>query len=1083
MKNKISITKLYFLTLVLLSFLTISVAGYLSISKQYSNFNKKSEKTRREYIEDQKHIVKHEVDRALDYIESRKAKLKTSEEELKKEVLGFFSKIRFPNRGNERGILFVRSYEGVVLMCSSIPELIGKNISDKADPDGIITHDQFMKVINDPTGGFAEYSWYNPFTKKVGQKLSYVRGIPEWHWYVGASIWYDDINNVIGQMESRMQQSVNDSVVTIVLTLLGVFVFITIFSFMLSRKIRNNFNVFSTFFNRAAEKSAKIDVNNILFSEFEKLVIPANLMIEEREKTEKELSLRENKYRALFEDAGDCILISDIDGNIVDFNKHAYEDYGYTKDEFSKLNISDIGITESKERINFHLRKIKATGSDRFEVQHKKKNGEIIDVAISTKKIVIDNKTFIQSIYKNIDDYEKLKQKFTKEEKFTINLNETAGAIILSLGVDEKILSFNKFAEILTGYKKHEVIGGNWFEIFIPERDKDKIPGVFLDVLKGMDKYSSYENPILCKDGSENIISWKNSLIYDENDCITGLLCIGYDVTEQRKTEEKYQQLYDKSPDMYVSASAETGKIIECNNTLLEKTGYDRGDIIGKMILEMYHEDSLEKAKEVFEEFIAGNKITNKNLVLKKKDGEKIHVNLNVEAIKDETGKVIHSISSWRDIGELVAYDNALKDSEDLLNSTQKLTKVGGWKWNVEDQTMYWTDETYRIHEIDPIEIKTGSKKHIERGLKCYDEKDQKIILEAFNKCVNEGISYDMEFPFTTCKNNRIWVRTIGKAQKENGKVISVTGNIMDITDLKKTDQIITTQSQVAKNMAEGSYIVGMDDVIIRWTSSRFENMFGYEPGEIIGRHASIVNAPNDLTPLEKADNIMEIIRNTGEWHGEVRNIKKDGTHFWCSASVSTFTHLEYGEVLLAVHTDITKKKQLQLELFTEKDKLSTIFNTMTDGVYIVDKDYNIDYVNPALQKGFGDPEGKKCYEYFHGTDKECDFCKNEEVLNGNTVRWEWESERNHKIYDLIDTPIRNIDNSISKLEIFRDITDFRITENKLKEHQEHLEELVKEKTDNLNIKLKELENLNKLFLNREHRIEELRNELKKHKK
>ncbi|NOR44258.1 MAG: hypothetical protein GQ534_01635, partial [Candidatus Delongbacteria bacterium] len=270
MKTKISITKLYFITLVLLSFLTISVVGYLSINKQYSHFHSKSEKIRKEYIEDQKHIVQHEVDRAFDYIESRRAKLNISEDELKEQVLEWFSKVRFPNRGNEHGILFVRSYKGVILMSSSTPELIGKNISDKADPDGIITHDQFMKAIKDPLGGYAEYSWYNPATKKVGRKLSFVRGIPEWQWYVGAGFWYDDINGVIGQVESKMQQNVNDSVVTIVLTMLIIFIFITIFSFILSRKIRKNFNIFTSFFNDAATQATKLDANNIVFSEFEK---------------------------------------------------------------------------------------------------------------------------------------------------------------------------------------------------------------------------------------------------------------------------------------------------------------------------------------------------------------------------------------------------------------------------------------------------------------------------------------------------------------------------------------------------------------------------------------------------------------------------------------------------------------------------------------------------------------------------------------------------------------------------------------------------------------------------------------------
>ena len=96
----------------------------------------------------------------------------------------------------------------------------------------------------------------------------------------------------------------------------------------------------------------------------------------------------------------------------------------------------------------------------------------------------------------------------------------------------------------------------------------------------------------------------------------------------------------------------------------------------------------------------------------------------------------------------------------------------------------------------------------------------------------------------------------------------------------------------------------------------------------------------------------------------------------------------------------------------------------MEDGVYIVDKNYNIEYINPSLTKEFGHFEGMKCFKYFHDLNEICPWCKNKEVFQGKTVRWEWYSPKNQKTYDLIDTPLKNPDGSISKLEIFRDITE-----------------------------------------------------------
>ena len=82
----------------------------------------------------------------------------------------------------------------------------------------------------------------------------------------------------------------------------------------------------------------------------------------------------------------------------------------------------------------------------------------------------------------------------------------------------------------------------------------------------------------------------------------------------------------------------------------------------------------------------------------------------------------------------------------------------------------------------------------------------------------------------------------------------------------------------------------------------------------MIGKHVSIVNAPADKSPEETAKEIMNVLHKAGEWHGEVKNIKKDGTCFWCYAHVSVFDHPQHGKIALSVHSDITERKQMEEE-------------------------------------------------------------------------------------------------------------------------------------------------------------------------
>ena len=146
----------------------------------------------------------------------------------------------------------------------------------------------------------------------------------------------------------------------------------------------------------------------------------------------------------------------------------------------------------------------------------------------------------------------------------------------------------------------------------------------------------------------------------------------------------------------------------------------------------------------------------------------------------------------------------------------------------------------------------------------------------------------------------------------------------------------------------------------------------------------------------------------------------------------------------------VLERKQTEDELLSERNRLQTILDVSPSGIYIVDQQHNIEYINPVIEKEFGPVDGQKCYEYLCDRTESCPWCKNDEVFAGKSVRWEWYSFKNDKYYDLFDTPLKNPDGSISKFEIFYDITDRKKAEDEAIKSKDFMDKVLEGSKDGI---------------------------------
>jgi PAS domain S-box-containing protein len=171
-----------------------------------------------------------------------------------------------------------------------------------------------------------------------------------------------------------------------------------------------------------------------------------------------------------------------------------------------------------------------------------------------------------------------------------------------------------------------------------------------------------------------------------------------------------------------------------------------------------------------------------------------------------------------------------------------------------------------------------------------------------------------------------------------------------DRTGRKRAEAELRLGNEIIANMEEGVCLIRLDDRIIVRTNPKFERMFGYGPGELLGRDVAAINAPTDKTPEEIAQEIGTKVLRAGAWTGEILCRRKDGTTFWCAVTGSTFHHPELGLVGLSIHRDITERKHAEQQLREQ----AALLNLAHDAIIVRDMQYKITFWNRGAEDTYG---------------------------------------------------------------------------------------------------------------------------------
>ncbi|MFH1154412.1 MAG: cache domain-containing protein [Pseudomonadota bacterium] len=204
--------------------------------------------------------------------------VKDIEADIKKELLDDIAKVRY----DKNGYIFIDDWQGVVLEHGAQPDLVGKNIWDHQDFNGVKVVQNLISAAKTEEGAYVFYSWRKPDTGEERPKVSFSKGVSDWQWMVGTGVYIDDVEADIAILQRSLKAGLRKDILLILLVsgIVGILLLISLRRVF--RRLLRDFSRFDEFFHGAAFADREIDVAGLTFCELRGMALNANKMLRDK---------------------------------------------------------------------------------------------------------------------------------------------------------------------------------------------------------------------------------------------------------------------------------------------------------------------------------------------------------------------------------------------------------------------------------------------------------------------------------------------------------------------------------------------------------------------------------------------------------------------------------------------------------------------------------------------------------------------------------------------------------------------------------------------------------------------------------
>ena len=264
------------------------------------------------------------------------------------------------------------------------------------------------------------------------------------------------------------------------------------------------------------------------------------VVLETTERRQAEEGLR--LFRTLIDQSNDAIEVIDpATGRFLDVNEKACRELGYGRDELLTLRVSDIDPTVSESSWDGIMEKLRETKTMVTEGLHRRKDGTTLAVEISAKWVHV-GRDYALAVVRDITERKRAEGELRESERRFRSLLSNMDLVSIMLDTQARITYCNDFLLQITGWQREELLGRDWFEVFIP-KDAEDGRKVFSALISDLPAAWHHEQHILTRSGERRLIRWNNTVLRSVSGEVIGTASIGADISDQRQAEISLRRL------------------------------------------------------------------------------------------------------------------------------------------------------------------------------------------------------------------------------------------------------------------------------------------------------------------------------------------------------------------------------------------------------------------------------------------------------------------------------------------------------------------------------------------------------------